>query len=111
MLFGALAEHTMLVCWLGLVSFLCFDEESFLDFSDLNILHVWVCGVCVCVIVCELVCRAAAGQAAYKDLVVLVAVVTFWLNLENYFRVLLLVFVVHALLPVEADLLDLAEVS
>jgi hypothetical protein len=37
---GSMREHVFLVGWLGLVSFLCFDEEPLLDFTDLNVLHV-----------------------------------------------------------------------
>ena len=50
---GSMREHVFLVGWLGLVSFLCFDEEPLLDFTDLNVLHVWVLVLSFCVILFE----------------------------------------------------------
>lgn len=65
--------------------------------------------LCVCVIIFEPTLRARAGQLVYKDTVTLVAAMTFWLSLENYIRVVLLVFSLHNLMPLEAELVDQAE--
>lgn len=37
---GSLREHMALVVLLGLVSFVCFDEEPILDLTDFNALHI-----------------------------------------------------------------------
>ena len=40
----------------------------------------------------------------------MVAALTFWLGLENYVRLILVVFCLHNLFPLEVDLLEQTEV-
>lgn len=88
--------------------FCCSDEEPLLDFTDLNLLHVGVLGIAGCVVIFEPVLRARSGQLVYKDVTTLLAAFTFWLQLENYIRVILLVCSLHALLPLEVDLFEVS---
>lgn len=46
----------------------------------------------------------------YKDTVSLFALFSFWFGLENYVRLLFLVFSSHALTPLEIELMELVEV-
>jgi hypothetical protein len=72
-----LREHVFLLAWLTLASFCCFDEEPVLDLTDLNILHVWLLAVSLCVVLYEPTLRARSGQLVYKDFVTLAAIFTF----------------------------------
>jgi hypothetical protein len=54
----------------------------------------------------DLTLRARVGQFLLKDQVSLVAAFTFVWGLENYVRVLLAVFCVHTLMPLELDLVE-----
>ena len=92
------------------VSFCSFDEEPILDMSDLNLLHVWVLTFALLITYFDLVLRARVGQYLSKDVVLVGAAFTFVWGLENYVRVLLLVFCLHNLLPLEIDLFELIEV-
>ena len=58
----------------------------------------------------ELTLRSRFGQFVYKDTVSMFALFTFWFGLENYVRLLLLVFSSHALTPLEIELIELVEV-
>lgn len=107
---GGLREHLVLVALLAVLSFLFFDEEPVFDFTDWNLLHVWLLVFCISIILFEPTLRAQAGQFVYKDLVSMVAALTFWLGLENYVRLILVVFCLHNLFPLEVDLLEQTEV-
>jgi hypothetical protein len=54
----------------------------------------------------DLSLRSRWGQYLFKDTVVSTAALTFTWGLENYIRLLLLVFCLHNLMPFEADLLE-----
>jgi hypothetical protein len=92
------------------VSFFVFDEEPILDFSDWNSVHVWLFVVSLLVVFFELTLRSRYGQYVYKDTVSLFALFSFWFGLENYIRLLLLIFSAHALTPLEIELLELVEI-
>jgi hypothetical protein len=92
------------------LSFCCFDEEPVLDLTDLNVLHVWVFAMSLAIILFEPTLRARSGQLVYKDVVTLAAVLTFWLHLENYCRLIIVVCALHNLMPYEVDLLEQSEV-
>lgn len=104
-----LQEHAALAAGFLIVGFCCFDEEPLLDFTDLSLLHVGMLILGISVVAIEPGLRARGGQLVYKDTVSLLAALVFWLHLENYIRGLLLVLSVHSLLPLEADLSDLAD--
>lgn len=92
-----------------LVSFLSFDEEPILDLSDFNLIHVWLVVFSALVVYFDLLLRARFGQFVTKDLTSLVAAFTFMWGLENYVRILLVVFCLHNLMPLEVDLFELVE--
>jgi len=102
-------EHLGLVLSLAVASFVCADEEPLLDLSDFNLLHVWLLVLAGLATYFDLSLRARAGQYLAKDLTVAAAAFTFTWGLENYVRLLLLVFCLHNLLPLEVDLLELVE--
>ena len=77
MRFQALREHAFLLVWVAGVSFCCFDEEPILDLTDLNVLHIWVLVLSLCVVLYEPTLRARSGQLVYKDFVTLAAIFTF----------------------------------
>jgi hypothetical protein len=58
----------------------------------------------------DLLLRSRVGQYVVKDLTVALAAFTFILGQENYMRVILLVFCLHNLLPMEMDLMETIEV-
>jgi hypothetical protein len=107
---GFFSEAVTLIIVIALVSFFVFDEEPILDFSDWNALHVWLLALSLFVVFFELTLRSRFGQFVYKDLASLVALFSFWFGLENYVRLLLLIFSAHALTPLEIELLELVEV-
>lgn len=53
------------------------DDECVLDFTDLNILHVFLFTFSVCAILAEQTLRARYGQQAYVDTSALGAALTF----------------------------------
>lgn len=65
--------------------------------------------LCVLASYYDLVLRARYGQLVAKDVTSMAAAFTFVWGLENYVRLLLLVFCAHNLLPLEADLLEVVE--
>ena len=65
--------------------------------------------LCVLATYFDLIYRARYGQLVAKDTSSLAAALTFTWGLENYVRLLLLVFCLHNLMPLEADLLEMAE--
>lgn len=93
-----------------LTTFLFFDEEPLLDWSDLNFIHIGAMAVAALVVYYDLLTRARVGQYVMKDLNVAAAALTFIWGLENYVRLILLVFCLHNLLPLEIDLMELIEV-
>jgi hypothetical protein len=100
----------VLLILIASVSLCVFDEEPILDFSDWNSLHVWLLTLSLFVVFFELTLRSRFGQFVYKDTASLFALFTFWFGLENYIRLLLLVFSSHALTPLEIELIELVEV-
>lgn len=100
------ADHLALVGAVLVISFCIVDEEPILDLSDFNLLHVWVLVGCALSTYFDLVMRARNGQFVLKDTTSMAAAFTFTWGLENYIRVLLLVFCMHSLLPLEIDLLE-----
>lgn len=107
---GFLSEAGVLLILMALVSLCIFDEEPVLDFSDWNGLHVWLLTLSLFVVFFELTLRSRFGQFVYKDTASMFALFTFWFGLENYIRLLLLVFSSHALTPLEIELIELVEV-
>lgn len=71
---------------------------------------MWLLVISLFVVFFELTMRSRFGQFLYKDAASLFALFTFWFGLENYIRLLLLVFSSHALTPLEAELMELVEV-
>ena len=61
-------------------------------------------------VIWENVTRARYGQFVYKDQVLLFATFSFWFFIENYFRLIVIVFCFHSLMPLETDLIELVEV-
>lgn len=102
-------ENFVLLVCLSLTCFCIFDEEPVFDYTDLNLLHVVLFAVSLCVVIAELVTRARFGHFTYKDVVSLLAAMAFWQQLDNYVRALLFIFAIHALTPLELDLLELTE--
>ena len=90
---------------LGL-SYCLFDEEPVFDFSDWSLLHVLLLLGATAVVINENILRSQAGQYVYKDQAALVAALNFWFGCENYFRLILVVFSVLCLAPLEADLFE-----
>jgi len=107
---GFFSEALVLLMLIGVISFLVFDEEPVFDFSDWNSIHVWLFAISLFVVFFELTLRSRYGQYVYKDTVTLFALFSFWFGLENYIRLLLLVFASHALTPLEIELLELVEI-
>jgi len=107
---GFLSEAGVLLILIVSVSLCVFDEEPILDFSDWNSVHVWLLTLSLFVVFFELTLRSRFGQFVYKDTVSMFALFTFWFGLENYVRLLLLVFSSHALTPLEIELIELVEV-
>lgn len=89
-----------------MASFLFLDEEPVLELSDLNLLHVAALALCAFLTYFDLSLRSRWGQYVFKDGVVSTAALVFAWGLENYLRLLLLVFCLHNLMPFEADLLE-----
>ncbi len=107
---GFFSEAGVLMLIIGVVSLCIFDEEPILDFSDWNSIHVWLLVLSLFVVFFELTLRSRFGQFVYKDTASTFALFTFWFGLENYIRMLLMVFSSHALTPLEVELLELVEV-
>lgn len=63
-----------------------------LDFTDFNLIHAALFTFAAVSVLAEQTLRARYGQHAYKDQTALVALLTFWFGLENYFRLVVLVF-------------------
>lgn len=92
------------------VMFCFFDEEPLFDATDWNGIHVILLVLSIMVVIWENVSRARFGQFVYKDQVLTFATFSFWFFLENYFRVIVILFCFHTLTPLEADLIELVEV-
>jgi len=107
---GFFYEGLVLLSLVCIFSFLIFDEEPILDFSDWNSIHIWLFLISLFVVFFELTLRSRYGQYVFKDNVSLFALFSFWFGLENYIRLLLLVFSSHALTPLEIELMELIEV-
>lgn len=105
-----LREGASLIALLGLTAFCFFDEEPLFDASDWNGLHCVLLLFSVMAVVWENVTRARYGQFVYKDQVLLFATFSFWFFLENYTRIIIIVFCIHSLIPLEAELFELVEV-
>lgn len=106
---GALTEGVSFFLLTILSIFLFFDEEPLFDFTDLNITHVLLFTFCLTFIWAEHVLRSRFGQFTYKDQVAFYGALG-WLNLmNNYFRLLFAIFSLHALVPLEADLIEQSE--
>lgn len=109
MRYGPFTEGVFFFMLTVLAVFLVFDEEPLFDFTDLNITHVILFTFCLTFIWAEHALRTRFGQYTYKDQVSLYGALG-WLNLmNNYFRLLLAVFSLHALVPLEADLIEQSE--
>lgn len=54
--------------------------------------------------------RARLGQFVYKDQVLLYAFLTFWWHTETYARLIVIIFCLHCLTPLEIELMELTEV-
>lgn len=89
---------------------LFFDEEPILDFTDWNLVHVFLFTFSLMATLAELTLRARFGQHAYKDQSTLAAVLTFWFGIEAYFRAVVIVFSWHSLTPLECELFEACEV-
>lgn len=60
-------EHFSVIFFLICVTFCLVDEEPLLDFSDFNLLHVWVLCFCAFIVYFDLSLRARFGQFLFKD--------------------------------------------
>jgi hypothetical protein len=58
-------------------TFCIFDEEPVLDWSDLNVLHIWILVLSALVVYFDLLLRSRVGQYVMKDLTVAAAAFTF----------------------------------
>jgi hypothetical protein len=102
--------------WVSFISasiitvFLFFDEEPFFDPTDWNIVHVFLFLTCCLIVIWENVVRARYGQFVYKDQVLLFSTFSFWFALENYSRLIVIIFCFHCLTPLELELVELVEV-
>lgn len=105
-----LKEGFSLILILSFSAFCLFDEEPVFDASDWNVLHCVLLLFSAMAVVWENTTRARYGQFVYKDQVLLFATFSFWFFLENYFRVVVIAFCLHSLVPLEAELIELVEV-
>lgn len=105
-----LKEGFMLIILIALVGFFFGDEEPLLDASDWNWLHCVLLLFSFMAILWENVTRARHGQFVHKDQTLLFAAFSFWFFLENYLRVIVVIFCVHSLCPFEIELLETVEV-
>lgn len=105
--FSEWATLAVIIC-LGV--FLFFDEEPLFDPTDWNIVHVVLITASLWIVVWENIVRSRYGQFVYKDQVLLFSTFTFWFALENYTRLIIIVFCFHCLTPLELELVELVEV-
>jgi len=66
--------------------------------------------VSLLIVVWENVIRSRYGQFVYKDQVLAFSTFSFYFSMENYFRLILIVFCFHCLTPLELELIDLVEI-
>lgn len=105
-----LREGVIFLIALGVAAFCFFDEEPLFDASDWNGIHVLLLLFSAMAVIWENVTRARFGQFVYKDQVLLFATFSFWFFIENYFRLIVITFCFHSLMPLEAELIELVEV-
>ena len=103
-------EAVQLILLLSCVSFIFLDEEPMLDATDWNGLHCLLLLFSLMAVIWENVTRARYGQFVHKDQVLLFATFSFWFFLENYFRVIVVIFCTHSLCPLEMELFDTVEI-
>lgn len=98
------------VVWL-ILGILVFDEEPVFDFSDWNAAQVTLLALGLFAITWENKLRAQFGGAwVSKDLTLVNAIFFYLYSLERYTLVIFVVFFSHCLTPLEAELMDSAEV-
>ena len=74
---SSIMESAFFLLTLMLTSFLFFDEEPVLDWSDVNFIHIAAMVVAALVVYYDLLTRARVGQYVMKDLNVAAAALTF----------------------------------
>lgn len=105
-----LREGVAVVFLLAASAFIFFDEEPLFDASDWNGLHCALLLFSTVAVIWENITRARYGQFVYKDQVLMFSTFSFWFFLENYMRLIVIVFCTHSLVPLEAELVELVEV-
>lgn len=109
-MFNVFSEWSCLCVIIVLGVFLFFDEEPLFDPTDWNIVHVLLFLICLWIVVWENIVRARYGQFVYKDQVLVFSTFSFWFALENYSRLIVIIFCFHCLAPLDLDLVELVEV-
>jgi len=98
-------------CFVILVfSFLILDEEPFFDPTDWNIIHILLFFLSTFVIIWDNIIRSRYGQFSFKDQILVFSTFSFWFSIENYSRLIVIIFCFHCLSPLELELCELVEV-
>jgi uncharacterized integral membrane protein len=83
-----------------------FDEEPLFEVTDWNDCSILLLVGGFLTFFFELTLRARMGQYTSRDEQTLLASLTYFIWLGHYLRLLLLVFILHALTPLELDLVE-----
>lgn len=104
-------ENAKLALLWAVLGFAVFDEEPTFDFSDWNAVQVVLLALGLFAITWENKLRAQFGGAwVSKDLTLVNAIFFYVYSLERYCLVIFVIFFSHCLTPLEAELMDSAEV-
>lgn len=109
------SSHAISDCFLSFLSFFVvffffLDEEPVFDFSDWNFVHIFLLIICTLLAYSETSLRSRFGQSTEFDDLVSLSAITSWIRLVNYFRLILVFFGFHYLVPLESELFELVEV-
>jgi hypothetical protein len=107
---GWLWEGFQLIVGVLVIGFTFSLEEPLFDMSDWNFTHVVLLTFSLLSVFTELRIRSYYGQLGIKDGQVSQGVLAFWLALERYAALILVVSGLHFLMPIEVDLYDLVDV-
>ena len=92
------------------VSFLIFDEEPFFDFTDWNIVHIFLLTLSIVIVITENSVKSKFGQFLLKDRLLLFSTFSYWFFLENYVFIVFIGFFFHCLVSLESDSFELVNI-
>jgi hypothetical protein len=104
-------DTAVLLAGMAVTNFFFHMDEPFFELSELSMIHAATLGFALLVTVNDLRVRARHGQWAPKDHAVMNGALSYWLTLERYTAAILTVSGLHFLLPLEAELFDMVDVS